>query len=329
MKTIVVTGSQGFIGSYVSNELLKNNYKVIGIDNYSKYGPISRAHDIHPNFKLLIHSLNQSFPIITEEVDYVIAGASMIGGIAYFHKYAYDLLAMNERIVANTLDYCIKSKVDRILMLSSSMVFENTNEFPSKEESLIKIPPPKSSYGFQKLACEYFVKAAYDQYGLNYTIIRPFNCVGIGEDDAIQELPVTSGNIKLTLSHVIPDLIIKLLNGQNPLHIFGDGQQTRCYTNGADIAKGIRMALESSLAINEDFNISTATATSVLELIAILCRKMNIPYPQIIKDAPFTNDVQYRFPDVSKAEKLLNFKAVIPLEQSIDEVINYIKKNDL
>ena len=85
------------------------------------------------------------------------------------------------------------------------------------------VPPPHSSYGFQKLAVEYFARAAYDQYDLPYTIVRPFNCVGIGEMRARGEVEVVSGNVKLAMSHVVPDLVQKVVRGQDPLHILGDG----------------------------------------------------------------------------------------------------------
>ena len=103
-------------------------------------------------------------------------------------------------------------------------------------------------------------------YKLPYTIIRPFNCVGVGEEKALGESEVTSGNIQLMLSHVLPDLINKIKSGQDPVHILGSGDQIRCYTNGRDIGRGIRYVIENENAINEDFNISIATPTSVLEL---------------------------------------------------------------
>ena len=67
-----------------------------------------------------------------------------------------------------------------------------------------------------------------------------------------------SGNVKLALSHVVPDLVLKVLKGQDPLHILGEGNQVRHYTYGADLAHGIRLAMESPKAVNEDFNLSTA-----------------------------------------------------------------------
>jgi len=333
MKKILLTGSQGFIGSYICNELLNKGYIVIGVDNYQKYGKINRPHDNHPNFKLYnIDVLSSEFLNIVdkEQPNMIIAGAAMIGGISYFHKFAYDLLATNERILAQTFDAAIKSYkegyLERIIVLSSSMVFEETTLYPTPEDEIKKCPPPSSTYGFQKLASEYFAKGAWEQYSLPYSIVRPFNCVGIGEEESISEHEITSGNIKLMLSHVLPDLINKTLKGQNPLHILGEGNQVRCYTNGKDLARGIRMVIESEKAINEDFNISTPQATSVLELAGIVWNTIN-PNEEfkIIHDEPFEYDVQKRIPDVTKAKEILGFEAEISLEESVKEVIEYLK----
>ena len=91
---------------------------------------------------------------------------------------------------------------------------------------------------------EYFAQAAYDQYGLPFTIVRPFNCVGIGEGRALGDVEIESGNVKLAMSHVVPDLVQKVLKGQDPLHILGDGTQVRHYTYGGDLARGIVECME-------------------------------------------------------------------------------------
>ena len=333
MKKILLTGSQGFIGSYICNELLSKGYKVVGVDNFQKYGKVTRAHDAHPNFKLYnIDVLSDNFLEVVdlEKPNMIIAGAAMIGGISYFHKFAYDLLATNERILAQTFDAAIsahkKGYLERIIVLSSSMVFEEALIYPTPESAIKNTPPPSSTYGFQKLASEYFAKGAWEQYQLPYSIVRPFNCVGIGEDDSITEHEVTSGNIKLMMSHVLPDLVNKALKGQDPLHILGEGNQVRCYTNGKDLARGIRLVIESEKAINEDFNISTPTATSVLELAQVIWKNINPDKPfRYNVDIPYEYDVQKRIPNVEKAKKILNFEAKIHLEESVNEVINYLK----
>jgi nucleoside-diphosphate-sugar epimerase len=335
MKKIILTGSQGFIGSYLCQELLSKGYYVIGIDNYSKYGHVVRPHDKNPNFELVNHDLSKSFPSVT--ADYIIAGAAMIGGISYFHKHAYDLLSCNERILCNTVDHAInlfKSGIlDRLIMISSSMVFENTSVYPTPENQVSLCPVPSSTYGFQKLSCEYFCKGANEQYSLPYTIVRPFNCVGVGEDKALSKDTITLGNKKLMLSHVLPDLINKsfMLRKNEHLPILGDGNQIRHYTNGKDIARGIRLALESDNAINNDFNISSDRPTSVSELAKIVWKKIHGCDPVLKYEKPFEYDVQIRSPLTTKAKDLLGFKCEISLEQSIDEVISYMrdKSNDL
>lgn len=329
---VLVTGSQGFIGSYICEELLSNGYEVIGIDNYQKYGILTRPHDSNINFKLYnLNILSQEFQNVVdaEAPDFIIAGAAMIGGISYFHKYAYDLMATNERILAATFDAAIRNinnGLKRILVISSSMVFENTELYPTPESEVLSSPPPSSTYGFQKLASEFFAKGAWEQYKLPFTIVRPFNCVGVGEEKALGDSEITSGNIKLMLSHVLPDLINKIKSGQDPVHILGSGDQIRCYTNGRDIGRGIRMALESDKAINQDFNISIAKPTSVLELAEMVWNKVNPGKPfSFVCDTPFEYDVQKRVPDVSKAKELLGFEATISLDDSINEVMEYLK----
>ncbi len=304
---ILITGSQGFIGSYLCNEFLNNGYEVIGVDNYSKYGILKRSHDDHPNFKLHIGDICNSswFESLCEwkKPDFIIAGAAMIGGISYFHKYAYDLIATNERILASTFDAAIKLHKDntlkRIIVLSSSMVYENTNIYPTPETEINNCPVPFSTYGFQKLASEYFALGAEE---------------------------MNENNSTLMLSHVLPDIIKKIMMGQNPVEVLGNGEQIRCYTHGKDIARGVRMVVESQEAVNEAFNISTSQGHSVLELAEIVWNRLNPGSPFNYKTVPgFEYDVQKRIPDVEKAYKILGFKAEYKLEDAIDELIEYMR----
>jgi nucleoside-diphosphate-sugar epimerase len=210
--------------------------------------------------------------------------------------------------------------------MSSSMVFESTKHWPSVEGDQLIAPPPLSSYGFQKLAVEYFAKAAWDQYQLPYTILRPFNCVGIGEKRALGDVEIKSGNVSLAMSHVVPDLVQKIIRGQNPLHILGSGDQLRCYTYGGDLAKGIVMSLDHPGARNEDFNLSTPIATSVLDLAKTIWSKIHgehLPF-EFIQDPGFEFDVAKRVPSVEKAKNVLGFTADTSLDEMLDEVIPWI-----
>lgn len=333
MKTVVVTGSQGFIGGYLVRELLEQGYKVIGIDNFSKYGRVIRNHDKHSLFTLVEEDLTTSNKGLIEALnnaDHLIAGAAKIGGISYFHSYAYDLLANNERIMANTCDAAIKrlslNNNFKVTYLSSSMVYENTTLWPSKEGEQFLIPPPSSSYGFQKLAVEYFAKAAWDQYKVPYTIIRVFNCVGVGEARAINSKTIMSGDIELAMSHVLPDLVQKTLKGQKPLRILGSGEQIRHLTYGVDLAKGIVSTLDNPIANNNDFNISTDESLSVLQLGKLIWERINVNEEfRYVSESPFLHDVQKRIPDTSKAKKLLGFQATTTITEVLDEVIPWVK----
>ena len=329
---ILVTGSAGFICGYLVEDLLSRGHEVIGIDNFSKYGKVAKSYDNHPHYKL-VEGDAKNTPLMMElasDCDQILAAAAMIGGISYFHHYAYDLLAENDRITASTFDAAIHAfkygHLKRINVLSSSMVYESATKFPSAEGEQRDCPPPQSTYGFQKLACEYYAQGAYEQYGLPYTIIRPFNCVGTGEKRALCDTEILSGNVKLAMSHVVPDLVQKVLKGQNPLHILGNGNQIRHYTYGGDLARGIRMCLESDAAINQDFNLSTPVSTSVLELAKTIWLKIhgqNLPF-KYVSDEPFKYDVQKRVPSTEKAARLLGFRAETTLNQILDEVIPWI-----
>jgi UDP-glucose 4-epimerase len=334
MQKILVTGSAGFIGGYLVEELLSRGYGVVGVDNFSKYGQVRKSYDDNPNYRLVEGDARDTdlMTSLLSDCDHFVAGAAMIGGISYFHTYAYDLLATNERIIAASCDAAIAAhragRLKKVTYLSSSMVFESAEAWPSYEGQERECPPPLSSYGFQKLAVEYFARAAYDQYKLPFTIVRPFNCVGIGESRALGDEEIMSGNVKLAMSHVVPDLVQKVLKGQDPLHILGDGDQVRHYTYGADLARGIADAIEHPDALNEDFNLSTAQSTTVLELATAIWQKIrgaDTPL-RLVHDEPFEYDVQRRVPSTEKAKRILGFEATTSLSAMLDEVIPWIRQ---
>jgi UDP-glucose 4-epimerase len=330
---ILITGSAGFIGGYLVEEFIKHGHTVVGIDNYSKYGKIKKSYDNNKNYIFVRGDVKNTKLLkeLLKDCDHLIACAARIGGISYFHELSYDLLAENERIIASTFDAAIDAflnhKLKKITVISSSMVFESTNTFPTPEKALLTSPPPKSTYGFQKLSCEYFAKGAFEQYKLPYTIVRPFNCVGIGESRAITDKTVKSGNINLAMSHVVPDLVQKILKGQYPVHLLGKGNQIRHFTYGGDLAKGIYIATISKKAINNDFNLSTNKSTTVLELAKLIWKKtdQNKPFKHV-SDTPYKYDVQKRIPDTRKAKQILGFEAKTDLDTILDEIIPWIKQ---
>ena len=281
MQQVLVSGSAGFIGGYVVEELLERGYAVVGLDNFSKYGKVRKSYDEHPRYRL-VEGDARDVALMTEllaDCDQFIAGAAMIGGISYFHTYAYDLLAdqrADHRVVLRRGDRRAQGRpaaqghlpvlLDglrerrRVALLRGAAAARSRRPCPptaSRSWRWSTSPGPR-----------------WDQYGCPYTLVRPFNCVGIGESRALGDTEILSGNVQLAMSHVVPDLVQKVLKGQDPLHILGSGDQVRHYTYGGDLAAGVVTAMEHPDALNEDFNLSTAQSTTVRQLAELIWRKI-------------------------------------------------------
>src|SRR3989344_418912 len=315
MKKILVTGGAGFIGREVVRQLVQKGYKVRVADDLSK-----REAKVPEGCDFIKTDLTESKSAerALENIDLCVHLAAKIGGIGYFHKYPATILSENNKLYSTVFEAAVKNKTERILYLSSSMVFESTNSFPSSESDIAKIPPPVSAYGFSKLIGEEYCKAFYDEFGLNYTICRPFNAYGINE----------APGREVGYAHVIPDLIKKILSGQYPLELLGDGQQTRCFTHVSDVADGIITVALSGKAKNEDFNIGSDKEIKMVELAKKVWKLMKIKKPFAVKfKKGFKFDIKRRVPDVAKTKKMLNWEPKVNFEEGLLEVIGWFKQN--
>lgn len=310
---VLVTGGAGFIGSEVVSQLLNKGYLVRVADDLSK--KIARVPKICEFLKVDLTNKKSALQVM-EGVDFCIHLAAKIGGIGYFHKYPAAILSENNKMYSSIFEAAVEEKIKRIIYLSSSMVFESTEYFPSKETDVSKIPPPVSAYGFSKLVGEWYCRAFKDDFGLNYTIIRPFNAYGINE------MPEQ----EIGYAHVIPDLIKKILEGQYPLELLGNGKQTRCFTHVSDIAKGIIMALECRNAENEDFNIGSEEEITMIDLAKMLFKFCLIQKQFKLKFIPgFRCDIKKRIPSSEKARKVLGWKPEKKLDKELPIIIEWIR----
>ena len=240
---------------------------------------------------------------------HVVHLAAIVGGIANFHKLPHTLTEVNNALYNAIFRAALDEDVERFTYVSSSMVFERAEEFPTTEDYLPLCPTPRSAYGFSKLTGEVYCRAAHDEHGLRFTICRPFNAYGPGE------MPEDEPGI----AHAVPDLLRKSYQRLRPLPIFGSGEQTRTLTHVDDIADGIVVATASVAGLNEDFNISAGEELTVRE-IAALCWEAagNDPSDLEFEHLPsFEVDVQRRWPSVEKARELLGWEARIGVEQGI------------
>jgi UDP-glucose 4-epimerase len=313
-EPILVTGGCGFIGRAVVAQLVARGDEVIVVDDLSK--PESAA---PPGARLVRHDLRD----LTGSRDLFkgarkcIHLAAKIGGIGYFHRHPATILSDNDKIYASVFEACAQHEYERIVYFSSSMVFERALRFPSKESDLASTPAPLSAYGFSKLSGEWYCHAFWDERRLPFSIVRPFNAYGV--DEAPGE--------EVGEAHVIPDLAKKVVDGQDPLEILGDGQQTRCFTHVSDIARGAIMVLDSPKAENEDFNISSSEETKMIDLAKMIWELVRGDgAPLRIEHLPaWKHDVQRRVPDVTKARDVLGFEARVRLRNELPAVVDRVR----
>src|SRR3954471_1131753 len=247
----------------------------------------------------------------------VIHLAAIVGGIANFHRLPHTLTEVNNALYNAVVRAALDHGVERFVYVSSSMVFERAERFPTPESYLPECPVPRSAYGFSKLTGEVYCRAAHDEHGLPFTICRPFNAYGPGE------LPGAEPGI----AHAVPDLVRKALAGMRPLPVFGSGEQTRTLTHVDDIADGIVTATSHHAGLDEDFNISASeelTVAEIARLIWELCG--NDPDAFELEHRPsFEVDVQRRWPSVEKAERLLGWTARIGVREGLASTIEWLR----
>jgi nucleoside-diphosphate-sugar epimerase len=318
VRRALVTGGAGTIGGAVVRRLLRDpGWEVRVSDQREAPAWMREACEVHTG-DLLDRS---EAGTATRGCTHVIHLAAIVGGIANFHKLPHTLLEVNNGLYNSVFRAALDEGVERLLYVSSSMVFERATEFPTTEEHLLSCPAPRSAYGFSKLAGEVYCRALHDEHGLAYTICRPFNAYGPGE------LPDDEPGI----AHMVPDIIRKVLGGVRPLPIFGSGEQTRTLTHIDDIADGIVTALGQPAAENEDFNVSAAEERTVAEIVRIIWEACGEdPDALELEHLPsFEVDVQRRWPSVEKARRLLGWEARIDLREGIAGTVDWLREQEL
>jgi nucleoside-diphosphate-sugar epimerase len=314
-RRVLVTGGAGTIGGAVVRRLLRDaewEVRVADLNeppDWIRQGCEVRTGDLREPAVALDAARGCS---------HVIHLAAIVGGIGNFHKLPSTLLEMNTGLYNGVFQAALAARVERLVYVSSSMVFERATEYPTTEEHIAHTPIPHSAYGFSKLAGEVYCRALHDEHGLPYTICRPFNAYGPGE------MPADEPGI----AHLVPDLIRKVLAGQRPLEIFGSGEQTRTLTHIDDIADGVVTAMAGAAGENEDFNVSAAEELTVAEIARIVWEECGEPPEEFaLEHLPsFQVDVQRRWPSVAKAKRLLGWQAQIGVREGIAETVEWLRE---
>ncbi|MFC6890242.1 NAD-dependent epimerase/dehydratase family protein [Halorubrum trueperi] len=317
--TVGITGGAGFLGSHIVDYFADNGEDVVVIDDFSEGTRENLSQSLSFVEIREVDLCDRQATIDSlGDIDVIVHLAAKIGGIGYFHHVPADIIAMNDAMNRSVFDAAVEHNFDRVCYASSSMVYENADEFPVTEDQIGETPPPDSAYGFQKLAGEYYCRAYHDQYDIEYSIFRPFNAVG----------PREPPGEEVGQAHVIPDFVKKIRDEkQFPLNILGSGEQIRSFTNVKDIASGVYKCASHDAAANEEFNLGSSDGITMLDLAEKIwnyCnREENFAVDQ---QEEFDHDVQKRIPDSSKAAELLDWETEISLDQSLDEYITWYKE---
>jgi UDP-glucose 4-epimerase len=318
VSRVLVTGGAGTIGAAVVRRLIADPaWEVRVSDQREAPAWMHESCEVHTGNLLLPDEAAAA----VNGCSHVIHLAAIVGGIANFHKLPHTLLEVNNGLYNAVFRAALDQDVERLVYVSSSMVFERATEFPTTEEHLLECPAPRSAYGFSKLAGEVYCRALHDEHGLPYTICRPFNAYGPGE------LPDDEPGI----AHMVPDLIRKVLAGARPLPIFGSGEQTRTLTHVDDIASGVVTAMAHPAGQNEDFNVSASEEHTVAEIARIIWEACEEdPAMLELEHLPsFEVDVQRRWPSVEKAKRLLGWEARVDLREGIAGTVEWLREREL
>ncbi|MBC8500871.1 MAG: SDR family oxidoreductase [Nanoarchaeota archaeon] len=304
MTTVLITGIAGFIGSNTAEQLLKKDYNVVGIDNFSTGNKNNIKHFIKKvNFKRGDVTNLRFLKRIMKNVDYVLHYAAL-PSVPYSVNHPKETHDVNVKGTFNVLLAARDSGVRKVIFASSSAVYGNTNKLPIKEGQELN---PFSPYAAHKIIGEQYCKLFYNVYGLRTTSLRYFNVYGPRQ------------NPNSEYAAVIPKFLSLMKKGKKPI-IYGDGKQTRDFIFVDDVIKLNLLAMKSKKSDGKVYNVASGKRTSVLELVEIMNEVLGTDLKPIHeKSRP--GDVKHSYANVSKAKSDLKFKSQINLQQGIKIVL--------
>jgi len=310
-KKALVTGGAGFIGSHLVDRLLSEGFEVVVLDNLSNGSLENIAHHMgRRDFHFVRGDIRnrQLVKRLVKDVDVIFHEAAFVS----VPRSVEEPVLANEVNVAGTLNLleaCLNSDVKRFIYASSSAVYGESEVLP-KHEGLT--PQPISPYAVSKLAAEHYVKVFYEVYGLKTVSLRYFNVYG-----PRQRYGPYSG--------VITIFINRLLRGEPPI-IFGDGEQTRDFTNIKDVVEANMLALKSPGAVGEVFNVATGVATTINQLARMLQEITGRQELKPIHTKPRPGDIKHSYADIGKARKILGYQPQVPLRDGLAELVEWFKR---
>ena len=313
MKKTIVTGAAGFLGSFLSEELLKQGYEVIGIDNFfrgkKEYLP---KHEKFTFYELdLVREPIRFKEIVRKHGPEYIFHYAAINGTEYFYDIPYKVIDDNIRMTQNVLECCKNTGVKKIIYASSSETYGEPLKIPTPETHpiLLNVHTDRDSYASSKAINEFYVKLFAKEYNLKYLILRIFNTYGPHMDTS-------------KYGQVIPEFISKMYNDKT-FTIIGDGQHTRSFCYVEDHTRlVVKLAEKIS---NEIVNIGSDKETKIIDLAEMIHKIAGKTFkPKFLPGREY--DHKRRQPDITKLKKLIKDYPKITLKEGLEKTINAYHK---
>jgi UDP-glucose 4-epimerase len=307
MQTMLVTGGAGFMGSHVSEHLLRAGHRTVVLDDLSGgFEENVPAGAIFVNGSILDHELvNRLFEKYQFDCVYHLA-AYAAEGLSHFIKrfnYSNNLIGS-----VNLINASVNHNVKTFVFTSSIAVY-GAGQSPMTEDM---IPVPEDSYGIAKLAVEQELRVSHEMFGLDYVIFRPHNVYGERQ------------NIGDRYRNVVGIFMNQLL-GDEPMTVFGDGTQQRAFTHIDDVAPIIAQSVLYAAAKNQVFNVGADVPHTVNKLAEIVSSAMGKPCRKVHLDP--RNEVKIAFSDHGKAEQVFGKKEKTSLENGVQAMASWVLKH--
>ena len=307
MKTILITGAAGFLGSHLVARYLKEGYKVIGMDNLIT-GSLKNIENYfsNSNFEFYNHDVS-SFVHVPEKLDYILHFASPASPIDYL-KIPIQTLKVGAMGTHNLLGLA-KAKKARILVASTSEVYGDPEVHPQTESYNGNVDPvgPRGVYDEAKRYMEAITMAYHTFHKVETRIIRIFNTYG--------------PKMRLNDGRVLPAFIGQALRGEQ-LTVFGDGSQTRSFCYIDDLVEGIHKLLLSDCT--EPVNIGNPDEITISQFAEEIAKLTETSKDVIYKDLPL-NDPKQRKPDITKAKRILGWEPKVDRKEGLKITYEYFK----
>jgi len=307
----LLTGGAGFIGSHIVKRLVGEGAVVRVVDNLST-GQVARLETLRCSIEYVEADLadNLVSDEVVKDVDYVLHQAA----IPSVQRSVCDLIGTNRANVTatlNLLESCRKAKVRRFVYAASSSAYGDTEVLPKSEE----MPPnPLSPYALQKLAGEHYCKLYYSLYGLETVCLRYFNVFGPGQDPHSE------------YSAVIPKFISKLLINE-PITVYGDGEQSRDFTYVENVVDANLLALQATKACGKVLNVGCGERITLNTLIQLLEEIVGVK-AKVSYSASKPGDVRHSLADINLARRLLEYEPKVIVKEGLRRTVEAFVKSD-